>query len=310
MVEVNFENSGVSLVGAIELPFTDAIIRQGKLKNIAAIANHITEARLKALPYGISGDTFSLSLPETITYFGHITVPTVPRKELKHTVSEIFAKQNDLKIEDYYIDGEIIKEQQNVGFDILVAAASLENVKEILKISKLLDITPVAIEPAPIANGRVELQYPSQNIKTISICIDYESTFITLWQKDRLMGIKTLHEIDLSSILEENEISKPETGYERIASLHLDSNALKKSILEITKNILELVSEKSSTPANDIPISKIFLTGPGAYLPKIDQVIEREFRITTIVKTIRFTNHHEIGPEFITAYGLAMRSEV
>lgn len=310
IVEVNFGNSGVSLVGAIELPFTDAIIHQGKLKNVAALANHITEARLKALPYGISGNTFSLSLPETITYFGHITVPTVPRKELKHTVSEIFAKQHDLKVEDYHIDGEIVREQQNVGFDILAAAASTENVKEILKISKLLDITPVAIEPAPIANGRVELQYPAQNIKTISICIDHDSTFITLWQKDRLMGIKSLHNVGLSEILEKNGFSKLENKYEEIANLHFDSGELKESISNITKSIIELVTDTNLIPTDNMLISKIYLTGPGAYLPKLDQIIEREFKITTVVKTIRFANNHKIGPEFITAYGLAMRSEV
>lgn len=310
MIEVNFGNAGVSLVGAIELPFSDTIVRQGKLKNVAVLANHITEARLKAQPYGISGNIFSLSLPSSLTHLGHLTVPTVPRRELKGVVAAAFAKEHDLRAEDYHIDGEIVKEQQNVGFDVLVAAASIENVKEILKISKLLDITPVAIEPAPIANGRVELQYPAQNIKTISICIDHGSSFITLWQKDRPIGTKTLHNVGLSEILEKNGFSQLENKYEEIANLHFESGNLKESISSIVKGIIDLATDASLVPVDDMPISKIYLTGPGAYLPGLDRIIEREFKITTVVKKIRFANNHKIGPEFITAYGLAMRSEI
>ncbi|MEI7792304.1 MAG: hypothetical protein WCI57_02375 [Candidatus Berkelbacteria bacterium] len=309
LVEASFEANGVALVGAIELPFSDPIIRQGKLKNIAGIANHITEARLKAEPSQISATSFSISFPDKILDVGHVSIPIVSKNEIKAVASSAFAKLKKLNEDDYYIDTQLTVEHKNIGFEVMAAAASIENVQEIIKLSRLLNITPIAIEPAAVANGRVRLSYPLQNALTISICIDHSNTFVALWDKGQLIALDDLRNLGLNDILDKNNIGSQMLSYEEISKLNLETEKFMDSIRKIVDSVVCILAKPRSAESEKLPISKIFLSGPGAYLPKIDRIFEKEFRIPTIIKTVKFTNNYKIGPEFITAYGLALRNE-
>jgi len=310
LVEVSFEGSGISLVGAIELPLPEGTVRQGKFKNISSLANNITEARLKAQPNPISASNFCLSLPNKIVTVGHITVPSATKSEARKIAIKKFAEASHLELKNNYFDLSIVANRKEIGLEFLCSAASIENIQDIIKISRLLGISPLAIEPAVLANGRVCASHPSHEGRTITVSIDHNSSSIALWAKGQLLDMKNLSGTGLASILEDNGIRETGAEYAEIKKLHLESDGLRESLNNITEGIISVLTASAAKQSDNLPITKIILSGPGAYLPKIDYILEKEFRISTTIKTIKFTNGYSIGPEFITAFGLAQRSEV
>lgn len=309
IVEASFEHSGVTLVGAYELPFHEPIVRRNKLTNLAALSNSITEARLKCQPKMSESVNFCLSLPQNLIKTGHISLPVKSTAENKKIAEKRFAEDNGMQYDECYADADTILVNGKTGTEFLCSAATKENIHSVVKISQLLGVTPVAVEPAVLANGRASLGFPTHNSRSICVNIDYNSSFIALWERDQLIDLVNLPKVGLFEILENNDIMNQEFGRDSISKIHLDKSKLRDSISEITESIIAILSNPAAKRSEQLPITKIYLSGPGAHLQKIDYIFEKEFRIPATIKTIKFKNEHSIGPEFVTAYGLAMRRD-
>ena len=309
IVEASFEHSGVSLIGAYELPFREPIVRRNKLTNLAALSNLITEARLKCQPRMSESVNFCLSLPQSLIKIGHVSLPAKSTAENKKIAEKRFAEDCGMQYDECYADADAILANGKTGTEFLCSAATKENIHSVVKISQLLGITPVAIEPGVLANGRASIGFPAHNSRSICVNIDYNSSFIALWERDQLMDVVNLPKIGLLEILEKNDIMDQEFGRDSISKIHLDKAKLRDSISEIIDSIIAILSNPAAKRSEQLPITKIYLSGPGANLPKIDYIFEKEFRIPATVKIIKFSNENSVGAEFVTAYGLAMRRD-
>jgi Tfp pilus assembly PilM family ATPase len=309
IVEASFEHGGVSLVGAYEIPFHEDVIRRNKLTNLTKLANYITEARLEAKPNATESVNFCVSLPSNIIKLGHITLPLGNNAENKKIAEKKFAEDSGQQYDECYADADAVSVNGKIGTEFLCSVATKENIHSIVKISQMLSIVPCAVEPAVLANGRASLGFPVHNSRSICINIDYNSSFIALWERDQLIDVVNLPKVGLFQILEKNEILDQELSRDKINKLHLDKAKLRESISEIIENIIVILSNPAAKRSGDLPVTKIYLSGSGAHLPKIDYIFEKEFHIPAAIKSIKFSNEQSVGPEFVTAYGLAMRRD-
>jgi len=309
IVEASFGKRGVSLVGFCELPFHETVIRRNKLTNLTKLTNYITEARLKALPNVAEATNFCASLPQSLIKVGHVSLPEKNTPENKKAAEKRFSDEHEMQYDECYSDADAILANGKIGSEFLCSIAEKENIHAIVKISQLLGVTPVAVEPAVLANGRASIGFPAHNSRSICINIDYNSSFVALWERDQLIEIVNLPKFGLFQILEKNEVMDQELGRDKINKLHLSSVKLLESISEIVEGVINILASPAAKRTEKLLISKIYLSGPGAHLPKIAHVLEKEFHIPINVKSIKFDNEQSIGPEFTTAYGLAMRRD-
>lgn len=306
LCELSRHGNRVRVVGLSEIPITERILEKDRIKNKAATANLIKEARRKSKPHPISATKIVTALPETFVFSKTIRLPKMSQTELQTAAPNEAAQYLPIPISDVYIDFQILLTHPDEPLmDVLIAAAPKRLVDDYVEMAKMADLELAALETKPIAVGRALIPEKSQEGIAV-LHIGTELSRISIWDKGKIRLVTTTA-VGKNQILEFFQSSNPSIdSIEKIDlddSENLDVGPLKQSVDAVSEAI-RYHQNRGYKPSK---ISKIEICGSAALVKNIDRYIEKETKIPSRIAQPRFHLNQKISPDDMTAFGLALR---
>lgn len=307
LVQLSKKGKVINLVGCLDFPLTERIMERDSFKNKAATANLIKEACRKAKPYPIKAKKIVSALPETFVFSKTIQMPKMTDREYIEAVPSEAVQYLPIPVEEVYLDYQVLIAHPDESLvDILLVASPRKLVDEYVEVTKLAGLELVGLETKPLAVGRAATVSSPLNGSVI-VEIGTEFSRVSIWDNNNIR-LTTSVNIGKNQILEGLGVS----------GIALNSNA---SSVQLSEDAATIVTNLADEITNSIkyhqnrdfkpsPITKILLCGTGAAKIKdIDRYIEKKLKISTEIIKPRLDSKDKIGTEFITSYGLALRSE-
>jgi len=298
LVELRKNKKELNLVGAIEVPLTERILEKDRFKNKAATANLIKDACRKAKPNSISAHNIISALPETFVFSKTIQVPKMSEEEYSNAIPVEAAKYLPIPVEDVYLDFQILIVHPNEPMaDILLVASPKKLVDEYVEVTKMAGFELVALETKPIAVGRgIAVSHPLTG--AVIIEIGTEISRLSIWDNQNIRLITSIN-------VGKNHIA------ENLGD-GSDPSAMKKNIAlqNIVTETLNAIKYHQNRDFKPNAIDSILLSGSGANISGIAEFLTDELKIATSIIAPKLSGKEVLGPEFITSYGLALRSEL
>lgn len=307
LVQVNHNKNGASLVGAIEIPLEEKILDRDKFRNKADTANLIKEAIKNAKPKSISARQIVSALPETFVFSKTVQMPKMTDKEYLVAIPNEIADFLPISINDVYFDYQILVAHPDEPLnDILVVATPKRLVDDFVEMAQLAGLELVALETKPLAVGRAIIGDKNKE-GSLVIHIGSEYSRIAIWDDGNLKLTTTVNtgqnqlmdSLGFTGKIENKEVKITEINEKDIA-VPLNN------IIEETINAIKYYSNRGYKPK---PISRIMLCGSGVLINGLDRMIEKEVKIKTEIEKIKLINKATLDPQYIAAFGLALRKE-
>lgn len=287
LVQIEKRKNICSLVGAIEIPIAERILERDSFKDKAKITSLIKEACRKAKPNPIWAKKIVTALPETFVFSKTIQMPKMSQKEYEEAVPIEAAKHLPIPAEETYIDFQVlIVHPEEAMADILLVASPKKLVDDYVEVSRLAGFELSALETKPIAVGRAVSFVEKLNGCVIAE-VGTEITRISIWDHNNIR-------LNSSVNVGKNQIQ--ESGNDSL-------------IFSIASEIINAIKYHQKRDYKPSKIMKIYLCGSGAKIDRIDEIVEKETRIDTEIIGPKVKEKKELGTEFITSFGLSMRSE-
>lgn len=297
LVQLKKSKKSISLVGAIEIPLTERILEKDRFKNKAVTANVLKEACRKAKPDSISARKIISALPETFVFSKTIQMPKMSEEEYKNAIPVEAAKYLPMPTEEVYLDYQILIVHPNEPMaDILLVAAPKKLVDEYVEMTKMAGFELVGLETKPIAVGRAVAVSHELNDAVI-IEIGTEVTRLSVWDNKHIRLITSIN-------VGKNHITESLADAINIKSMQ-NNPALQKILTEII-NAIKYHQNRDYKPS---AINSVLISGSGANISGINEFFTEELKIGTEIIAPRLSGKVQLGPEYITSYGLALRNE-
>lgn len=301
MVEIRREKTGHKLVGAIEIPLKDRILQKDQFKNKADTANQIKEAMRKAKPSPITAAKIITALPETFVFSKTLKMPKISQKELESAVPLEAAEYLPIPIEDVYLDFQIlVTHPDEPQIDVLAVAAPKKLVDDYVDMAHLADLELFAIETKPLSVGRALLP-KDDKAGTILLHIGTEYSRLAIWDSGTLKMSSTIT-TGQNQILENLGIL-PGQKISGIGEKELRSSSVLSTIIDDVISGIKYHNNRDYKPE---PIKKIIICGSSSSIPELDKYFQKELSIPTQIAKIKI-GKDELPPQYIAAYGLALR---
>lgn len=305
LVQLQKKGKQFSLVGYSEIPLTERILERDSFKNKATTANLIKEACRKAKPSSIKAKRIVSALPETFVFSKTIQMPKMSNAEYEKAIPVEAAQYLPIPVEDVYLDYQIlIVHPDEPLVDILLVASPKKLVDEYVEITKMAGFELMALETKPIAVGRAIAT--AENLDGLVIIeVGSEISRVAIWDSGNIRLITSI-------AVGKNQIAESLGAIgSNISKLSLKDEGPEGStaIKTIIDEVLNAIKYHQNRDYKPNPIKKIILSGSGAAISGIDEEIEKQLKIKTEIVRPTLANKQILGPEFITSYGLALRSE-
>jgi type IV pilus assembly protein PilM len=298
LVELRKSKHSIKLVGAKEVRLTERILERDSFRNKAATANLIKEACRSALPGPIRAKKIITALPENFVFSKTIQMPKMSQQELEKSIIIEAAQYLPIPVEEAYLDFQtLIVHPDEPLADILLVAAPKKLVDDYVEMTGIAGLELSAIETKPIAVGRAV--NASINLNGLVIIeIGTELSRISIWDNNEIRLISSVN-------TGKNQILEAVTDPRQ----EILSEEGKKVVLNISNEVINAIKYHKNRDYKPNPIETILTSGSGANIHGINQFIESEVKIKTDTVLPRIDGKNNLGPEFITAYGLALRNE-
>lgn len=298
LVELKKTKKGVLLVGAFEVPLTERILEKDCFKNKAATANLIKEACRKAKPNSILARKIVSALPETFVFSKTIQMPKMSDEEYAIAIPVEAAKYLPIPVEEVYLDYQVLIVHPDEPLaDILIVASPKKLVDEYVEVTKMAGFELVALETKPIAVGR-SIGMSHSLDSTVIIEIGTELSRLSIWDNQNIRLITSIN-------IGKNQISENLSDKENRDSL--EGNPAAASIVSETINAIKYHQNRDYKPN---AVNSILISGSGAKIPGLAELIAKELKIDTEIVTPKLIGKLQLGSEYITSYGLALRNEL
>ena len=297
LVELKKSKKEVQLVGAIEIPLTERILEKDRFKNKAATANMIKEACRKARPNQITAQKIISALPETFVFSKTIQIPKMSDEEYINAIPVEAAKYLPIPVEDVYLDFQLLIAHPNEPMaDILIVASPKKLVDEYVEVTKMAGFELAALETKPIAVGRgVAVSHALKGALIIEI--GTEISRLSIWDNQNIRLITSIN-------VGKNHIAE-NLGETSDANSMKVNPALQNIVTEII-NAIKYHQNRDYKPAT---IDSILVSGSGAKIAGISEFLSEELKINTEIVKPKLSGKVQLGPEYITSFGLALRNE-
>ena len=302
LCEVRKHRNQIKVVGLSEVPITERILERDRIKNKAATANLIKEARLKAKPGQIKAKRIVSTLPETFVFQKTIQVPKMPAKELSLAIPNEAAQYLPIPVEEVYIDYQIlITHPDEALIDVLIAAAPKRLVDDYVEMAKMAGLELYALETKSIADGRALINEKKQKEASLVLHIGTEVSRISIWDKGKIRLVTTVA-IGKNQLIAASAEPDPKK-----IDLSNDKNiTLANEMDKIIDEIIESIRYHQNRGYKPSKIKEILVCGSGA-LNGVEKYINSKTQITCTVAAPAQNVKSKIDPIFMTAYGLALR---
>lgn len=297
LVQLKKGKNNVTLVGAVEVPLTERILEKDSFKNKATAANLIKEACRKAKPNPITATKIVSALPETFVFSKTIQMPKMSDQEYKNAVPVESAKYLPIPVDEVYLDYQVlIVHPDDPQVDVLLVASPKKLVDEYVEVTKMAGFELVALETKPIAVGRGVAMSRNLN-STVIMEIGTELSRLSIWDNRNIRLITSIN-VGKNQILES-------LGGTTDPSAFKGSPALI-SIVDETINAIKYHQNRDYKPN---AVTDILLSGSGSKIPGLAEFLAEDTKINTELVEPKLFGKTQLGPEFITSYGLALRNE-
>lgn len=307
LCEISRHGGSVSIVGLCEYPLTERILEKDRIRDKAGAANMIKEARRKAKPHPIKAARIVSTLPETFVFSKTIQLPKMTDKELAVAIPNEAAQYLPIPINDVYVDYQILMDHPDEPkTDILVAAAPKKLVDDYVEMAKMAGLELAALETKPIAIGRAVI--PDKSTEAFCIVnVGSEVSRISIWDKGEIR-LATTAPLGKNNILE--TISSANPGIKKISDISI--NETNKSQLdglfaELFDEIFEAIKYHQNRDYKPGPIKEIKLCGSAMQMTGVEKYISGAVKIKSVLAKPKYKVNIDIGPQFITSIGLALR---
>lgn len=304
LVQLQKKGKQFSLIGYSEIPLTERILERDSFKNKATTANLIKEACRKAKPSSIRAKRIVSALPETFVFSKTIQMPKMSTAEYEKSVPIEAAQYLPIPVEDVYLDYQIlIVHPDEPLVDILLVASPKKLVDEYVEITKMAGFELMALETKPIAVGRAIAV--TENLDGLVIIeVGSEVSRVAIWDSSNIRLITSI-------AIGKNQIAESLGAIDNTSKLSIKGEGPEASIAikTIIDEVLNAIKYHQNRDYKPNPIKKIILSGSGAAIAGMDEEIEKQLKIKTEIVRPTLANKQTLGPEFITSYGLALRSE-
>ena len=297
LVELKKGKKEVQLVGAIEVPLTERILEKDRFKNKSATANLIKEACRKAKPNQITAQKIISALPETFVFSKTIQIPKMSDEEYINAIPVEAAKYLPIPVEDVYLDFQLLIAHPNEPMaDILIVASPKKLVDEYVEVTKMAGFELAALETKPIAVGRgVAVSHTLKG--TLIIEIGTEVSRLSIWDNQNIRLITSIN-VGKNHIAENlSDTSDP---------ISMKANPALQNIVTEIINAIKYHQNRDYKPAT---IDSILVSGSGAKIAGISEFLSQELKINTEIVLPKLSGKVQLGPEYITSFGLALRNE-
>lgn len=306
LCELTRHGNSVHVVGLSEIPITERILEKDRIKNKAATANLIKEARRKAKPHSISAHKIVTALPETFVFSKTIRLPKMSQTELQTAAPAEAAQYLPIPISEVYVDYQILLTHPDEPLmDVLIAAAPKRLVDDYVDMAKMANLELAALETKPIAVGRALI--PEKSNEGIAILhIGTELSRISIWDKGKIRLVTT-SAVGKNQILEFFQASNPSFADASKIDLSdtdgLDVGPLSQTV-EAVNEAIRYHQNRGYKPSK---ISRIEVCGTAALVKNIDRYIESQTKIPSRIAQPCFHLNQKLSPDDVTAFGLALR---
>jgi len=331
--------NSLRLVSFGEEKIEPGIIKEGEIKNEEKLAEIIKVALRKVKGEKLKTKYVVASLPEEKAYLEVIQLPRLSEEDLKSAV--IYEAENyiPLPLEDIYLDYQIVPPLNLDHFDVLIAALPRTTIDPYLSSLKLAGLQPIVFEieslsiiralikngfsPSPIllidlGATKTSLTIFAGNSLRFTAFIPISSQLFTkLISQNLKVDFKEAEELKIKYGLEEK------TGGEKKKSKIFE--ALIPALVDLTQQIKKYLdyyqthaSHEHLPPENSKKVSKILLSGGGANLKGLPELLSLELKLPVEIanpwlniltegkketKDLTF----EESLKYTTAIGLALR---
>lgn len=314
--------------GEIALP-PDLIV-DGEIKDPIKVRMYIKTLLHQAVRGEVKLRGVIASLPESKTFLKEIIIPKIINGSLLPLIGEELEKQIPLSIDELYLDWQEIETVSGgTHSKILVSAAPKNLVDSYTSLLESSGLIPVVLEPESLAIVRATIDesesYPPEQTVVI-VDIGAEKTRIIFWQNGTVrlsitspisgqMLTAAIAEKEKISMAEAEKIKfqcglDPEKCGERIRPIILAN------IDELIKNTRAALRFHQEHLSIDAKMEKIVLSGGGANLNHLENVLSQELKIkvrhATPPANFQKPKYLAFGPEkylsYATAVGLAKRA--
>lgn len=151
VAQLEKDNNRLILRGCGREDLPAGIIEDGEIKKPEELAEHIHRALSSAAPHSIKSKFAVYSIPETKGFIRVIKVDDASKDNLESAVFSEIEQSFPIKIEDSYIDWQILCTKKDGSMEVLAAAVPqtiVDSYSEVLAMAKL---KPVAAEIESIA---------------------------------------------------------------------------------------------------------------------------------------------------------------
>lgn len=307
LCELKKHGNSVSVIGLCEYPLTERILEKDRIKDKARAANMIKEARRKATPHQIKARRIVSTLPETFVFSKTIQVPKMSLKELDVAIPNEASQYLPIPLSEVYVDYQILMDHPSEPVtDVLVAAAPKKLVDDYFEMAKMADLELVALETKPIAIGRAIIPDKTPDAYLI-VNIGSEISRLSIWDRGEIR-LATTAPLGKNHILESMSTTLP--GIKKISAVEInDKTKPEIDILfsGLIDEVFEAVKYHQNRDYKPGAIKEIMLCGSCAQIKGIDKYMSDATKIKSHIAKPKYKVNIEIGPQFITSFGLALR---
>ncbi|MEK7518857.1 MAG: type IV pilus assembly protein PilM [Patescibacteria group bacterium] len=306
-------------------PLPEGVIVEGEVRNPTKAAAVLRDLIQKPRHHHPTTKSATLCLPERKTFTKIIEVPRQAATTFETALREGLAENIPLKLDEAYVDWQIIPSQseKTKTVRVIVAVAPQLLVEGFLTMCQLAGIVPVVLEPESAALCRSALDVQPAPGSHLIIDLGATRTGIIIAETDLVAYSSTvnLSGIGLTQVLqtklglnaEEAEQAKRICGLDPKRGKGAVKATLEPEFRPLFQRILEVISFYEEHAPKQAKVQDITLVGGGArlsFLPELVQsTISLPVRVGSWPKSVNIPSDDllRIGPSYLTALGLALR---
>lgn len=284
LVQLEQQAKRIFLHGAINLPLSERILDKDRFRDKTQTAKMIQQACANAKPRPIEAKKIVSVLPETFVFSKTIQMPKMREAEYARALPLEAAQYLPLPIEEVYLDYQIlIVHPDEPLIDLLFVASPRRLVDDYVETARMAGMELMALETKPLALGRALLS-AKDNAGYLIAAVGTEITRISIWDGNKIRLTTTVG----------------------MGQNQLDDN---RSLSPIIEEMIEAIRYHQNRDYRPKPIKQILICGSGAKAAGLEEIIEEKLKIDTIIAKPDLVGKNTLGPEFVTAYGLALRKD-
>lgn len=267
----------------------EGIIKDGEIKQHDQLCALLQNALDSPFGRKFNGNNVVCNLPEEKVFIRIIKLPPMEKQEIEKAIKWEIEAHIPLKINEVYIDWNIIKSEKD-NINILIAAAPKVLVDSYLDLLQKCRLCPVALEPESIAVVRALLKPDS--VSTIIVDIGSTGTNFIIFSGGAIRF--TSHaaisdQIFIQALMKKMEVDQKQAIKLKIKTgLDIDRkkiyNAIEPIADKLVKKIQEYISfyhdHTSNVDEENKQIEKILLCGDGSFLRNLPEFINQKLNFS------------------------------